>query len=166
MFVLSAGAYEEKNNCDVLLVSLPIRKETIVLSKYASVYVFAAFGLLLNLVLSLLGELVPGGKYGFPITADILFVLFVLLTLTFSISFPLMFKLGYAKSRVANFFLYFAFIFGVNVLADRFTADPAALQFFAERPDWEWMALLIVPTIVLLIVSYFLSLRFYKNREF
>ncbi|MDV2687075.1 ABC-2 transporter permease, partial [Alkalihalophilus lindianensis] len=44
--VLGACALEDKNNGDIILISLPIRRNTIVLSKYVSIYVYAAYATL------------------------------------------------------------------------------------------------------------------------
>lgn len=57
MLVFGAGQLEDKNNGDVMLISLPIRRHTIVLSKYVSVYVFAAYALLVNLVIHAVADL-------------------------------------------------------------------------------------------------------------
>ncbi|GIN92692.1 hypothetical protein J22TS1_37430 [Siminovitchia terrae] len=41
--VLGASALEDKNNSDIILISLPIKRTTIVLSKYVSIYIYAAY---------------------------------------------------------------------------------------------------------------------------
>ncbi|MFC0418229.1 ABC-2 transporter permease [Cytobacillus solani] len=41
--VLGASALEDKNNSDIILISLPIKRATIVLSKYVSIYIYAAY---------------------------------------------------------------------------------------------------------------------------
>ncbi|MDG3086622.1 ABC-2 transporter permease [Vibrio hannami] len=55
---LGASSLEDKNNSDKILISLPIRKSTIVLSKYASIYVYAAFAILIYYVVYLVNKLV------------------------------------------------------------------------------------------------------------
>ena len=70
LFVQGASAIEDKSNSDVLLVSLPIKRTTIVLAKYLSIYVFAALGLAIQAVIHALAELMNISRIGFPITMD------------------------------------------------------------------------------------------------
>lgn len=52
-----ASALEDKNNSDMMLVSLPIKKQKIVLSKYISVYVFAAYAIIVTYLIVLIERL-------------------------------------------------------------------------------------------------------------
>jgi|HigsolmetaAR203D_1030402.scaffolds.fasta_scaffold01614_4 hypothetical protein len=161
LFVFGASAHEDKSRGDVLLNSMPIRKTTIVLSKYASIYVFAAFGLIVNFLLSMLGDLFHIPRYGFPITLESILAAFMAVTVLFSISLPMIFKLGFTKARIVNFILFFGILVGTNMLSNR-----TNLAVLKDLPDLAVKGLALAGTVILLIVSCLLSLYFYRNREF
>jgi len=165
MLVLGASALEDKNNSDVMLVSLPIKKKTIVLSKYVSVYVFAAYAILVNYLINLIVNLFHLPIKVLPFTLDGIYGAFVAVTLFCSISFPLIFKLGYLRSKMTNFILFFIIVFGGTTLVDKIAQDDL-MEFLSEISDIEMMTLIMIPLIILCILSYFLSLTFYRNREF
>jgi len=161
MLVYGAGAQEDKTGSDRLLISLPIRKETIVLSKYVSVYVFAAYALLINVLIRLAAHALQIPNFGYPITIEGILGTVAAVTLIFSLSFPMIFKLGYQKSRMANFVLLFAAAFGVTYLLQQFPNGEAP-QMIAEYET----AFLVAGLALLLVLSFCLSLYFYRNREF
>jgi hypothetical protein len=165
MLVFGAGVLEDKNNSDMMLVSLPIQKKTIVLSKYVSVYVFAAYALLVNYVIHMAADLLHIPDFSFPFTLEGIIGAAAAVTFLFSISFPLIFKFGFLKSRMANFILLFALVFGGTALTNQIAPKQAA-ALIGERSDLEMMIFAVITLILLLVVSYFLSLSFYRSREF
>ena len=165
MLVLGASALEDNNNSDMMLASLPIKKHIIVLSKYISVYVFAAYALLINCIIHLTVDLFQISNFSFPITGNGIFGAVIAVTLLFSISLPLLFKFGYLKSKMANYVILFVLVFGGSGITDNLAQNPR-MRFLSDMPDIGTMILIFIGLMVLMFVSYFLSLTFYRNREF
>ena len=167
-----ASAIEDKNNSDMMLVSLPIRKQKIVLSKYISVYIFATYAILVTYIIVFIERLfkLPFNVFSFTLEAIVLAVAGV--TLLCSIAFPLIFKFGYLKAKMFNNILMLTLVFGTAALTNKlflnihYTGQQNLLQFFGGLSELEIIGLIMIPFLVIFIFSYFLSLIFYKNREF
>lgn len=165
LFVYGAGMLEEKTNGDKLLVSLPIRKNTIVMSKYVSVYVFAAYALLVNFIIRMLANLFQIPHFSFPFTLEAVASTFIAVTLIFSLSFPLIFKVGFMKSRLTNYVVLFAFLFGGHAIAGQLS-NGAGIDFSLARSDTGLTILVVLALLIIVIASFSLSLAFYRRREF
>ncbi|WP_026678621.1 ABC-2 transporter permease [Fictibacillus gelatini] len=169
---LGASALEEKNNSDMMLVSLPINKQKIVLSKYISVYVFTAYSILVIYGIVLMERLLKLPFNVLPFTIEAIVLAIAGVTFLCSIALPLIFKVGYLKAKMFNNILLFLLVFGTAALADNlvltihFTWQQKALQFFSKLSEIEMLGLIMIPLLIIFIFSYFLSLLFYKKREF
>lgn len=169
--VLGASAIEDKNNSDIVLISLPIKRNMIVLSKYVSVYIYAAYAIMGFYLIYLIANLlklpleIPFNFTGFAGSV-------IIVTLFSSLSFPLIFKYGYLKSKMMNLIIFFAFVFGGTGLLsylskdDQLMLNQEIITFFSNRSDLELVIMLMIPLALILSCSYFISLTFYKNREF
>ena len=162
MLVYGAGTQEDKNNCDRMLISLPIRKETIVLSKYVSVYVFAALAILVNGLIRLAAEALQIPNFSYPFTTEGILGAVAAVTLLFSLSFPMIFKIGYTKSRTVNLLILFVAIFAGTYLMSKLFLDGNVPQLVSEFET----VLVFAGLALLLILSYRISLGFYRSREF
>lgn len=169
--VLGTSALEDKDNSDIILVSLPIKKNTIILSKYVSIYVFTAYSILIYYLVYLIAYL-----FNLPLnvsfTAMGLMGTLASITLYFSISFPLVFKYGYLKSKMANMLLFFIVIFGGIPIIDNLIKNDknnlsqTIMDFINQRSDIQMVMIVLIPLIIIVVISYSLSLTFYNKREF
>lgn len=167
---LGASAIEEKNNSDMILISLPIKKKTIVLSKYVSIFVYLVYAVLGFMCIFFAAKLfnVP---YEVPITKTVVVSSFASGVIYFSISYPLIFRYGYLKSRMPNLILFFVLIFGgaasaVNLLNNEQSVLGQKLSQFLQESDMMITVILIVVLAIIWTASYLISLRFYTKREF
>ncbi len=169
--VLGASALEDKNNSDIILISLPIRRSSIVLAKYLSPYVYATYAILgfylVHLMIDLLNIPVEIQFNVSVITGG-----FIALTLFCSISFPLIFKYGYVKAKMANLLIFFAFVFGGtglgNYLVDNkdLFLNKDMIHFFNNGSTFLIVVIMVIPLAIILVCSYFISQNFYRKREF
>jgi ABC-2 type transport system permease protein len=89
-----------------------------------------------------------------------------------SIFFPLMFKLGYTKAKVANIVLFFIFFFGLPILVNNAVSNsninfPPFISNLFKNQSSETMFLgMIIFALVILFLSFMLSIKLYKKREF
>lgn len=169
--LLGASALEDQNNSDIILISLPIKRTAIVFSKYVSIYIYAAYAIFGFYLIDLLI-----GSLNIPLDIDFnvqgLMGAIIAVTLFSSLSFPLIFKYGYLKSKMANLIIFFVFVFGgtglVNYLSKNleWILREDIIAFFNNRSDIGLFMIVMVPVVFILISSYYLSLNFYQKREF
>ncbi|WP_062197648.1 ABC-2 transporter permease [Massilibacterium senegalense] len=171
MFVLGASATEDKNKSDIILVSLPIKKQTIVLAKYLSVYVFATYAILLYAIIYF-GVQLLHIPFDMSFTQSGIISTLFIITVFFAISFPMIFKYGYLKAKTPNLILFFILVFGGTALVNNldqlsnWTFIQNTVTFLSERTETQLLLLLLPIAFVILVISYFISLRFYQEREF
>ncbi|WP_392397252.1 ABC-2 transporter permease [Robertmurraya massiliosenegalensis] len=83
----------------------------------------------------------------------------------------MIFKYGYMKAKMANFILFFVLIVGGSGLINYSsknndtTLNPSIINIFNNRADLEILLMLMVPLLLMLICSYFISLTFYKKEN-
>lgn len=171
MLTLGASALDDKNNGDKILISLPIRKETIVLSKYLSIFVFLIYAIMGFYILNLLIKILPV-PYEVPLTMLSVVIAFVSGMFYFSIALPMVFKYGYLKSKMPTLILLFIIVFaGTPFLKELSENQQSAwsqgiIEFLSGLTPVQSYLLIFVPLLILLAVSYFISVNIYKRREF
>jgi hypothetical protein len=166
MLTLGSCAVDEKNNSDKLLSSLPITKEKLILSKYLSVLVFAAYAVLINVVIYTTIKILNLPVNLMSISFNGLISSIIGSILYGSISLPLIFKLGYLKSRMVNLLLFFAIMFGGTAIIDKMVNKNDLSHIVLNQSYLILTIIIIFISVIIFIVSYNISLYFYKNREF
>lgn len=177
ILVLTACAYDDKNKSDILLNSLPTGRYLVVLSRYLSIYVFSLIGILFYMAAYILINIADIPVKAYPLTAENVVAALFSVTLTNSIYFPVYYKMGYVKSKMVNFILFFLVFLGMNALTawiNKYFGGRAAnskfiesaLKFLAGLSDLQIALGIVIIMLIIVSISYRLSLRFYKNREF
>jgi len=172
MLVMTACAYDDKSKGDILMNSLPIRRTQVVLAKYLSVYVYMALGTVAYVLFIAIIRNTGIPVTTHPITLENFIAALITVTLMMGIYFPIFFKLGYIKSRFLPFILFFAFYTGISALGqlvEKNRHQPWAegiYRFLTSQSDTTAFLMLLAGVLILGLVSYSLSLRFYRNREF
>jgi len=172
MLVIGACAYEEKNNSEVVLNSLPLKRRDIVLARYLSsfVFVFGAF-----IIIGLMGALMKGLGLPIPLRyvrpSDAVAVVISLAILT-SFYFPVYFRFGYIKSRFFNLIL-FLLVFFVPSLAVSYIKEGSSYEaldrvmaLIAEFSAWQTGVGAVILAVLAMAVSARISLSVYRRREF
>lgn len=172
VMTLSACAYDDKNKSDILFNSLPLKKYKIVLSRYLSVYVFAVLSIIYYVVIisgiNFLG--LPFSTYS--VTIEGIVGAFFALSLINGIYFPVFFKLGYIKSKIINFIIFFGFFFGFGTLVPvivenkNIIISQGFIKFISNQSDIQVLLGIMFITIVVLFISFLISLKLYNSKEF
>lgn len=172
MLALGSASVEDKNDSDIMLLSLPIKKKSIVLSKYLSVYMIATGIFLFNYLIYLTVDTFSIPLEVLPITYVGFAGAIIAVTIFSSISFPLIFKLGYTKSRIVNLVLFFGLVFlsapaleAINK-SENLVIKQWLVKFAFDSSNFEKTLIIMLPLLFILLISYKLSLIFYTNREF
>ena len=163
LLCVSTFNYDEFNQWDFYLASLPLSRKQVVLSKY----LFAVLILLITIFISCLFLFV----YSLIIQSfeieSFLFLLFATIRsvlLTISLLYPMIYKFGSEKGRL----FLFATLFGFGTLIVTviklfpFTISDSILSFFSTYGIY----LLFLFILFFVIGSYLLSCRIYAKKEF
>jgi ABC-type transport system involved in multi-copper enzyme maturation permease subunit len=169
--VIGGFAYDDKSKSDIMLNSLPIKRENIVMSKYISIFAYIAIGTIAYIAVTFVISLLNTPIKTYPVTIELVVSAVLAVSLVNSISFPLIFKLGYVKAKTFNMILFLAFFFGTPFLIDFVSkADSevtmAVGTFLKNQSDAVIAFELLALSLVFLSISYGISVRMYKKREF
>lgn len=172
ILVMGAFAYDDKNKADIMINSLPVRRVNVVTAKYITLFMYLAIGTLAYTAAYYIVPAVNSSIKVYPVTVEGIVGAIVGISLMNSIYFPLIFKIGYTRAKVINMFIFFAFFFGVPSLVNLVYANKnsgfimAVTDFFNNQPDVVTGLIILAAVSIMLIMSYMLSLKFYKKREF
>ena len=99
--------YDDKNNTEIILSSLPIQKSEIVIGKYLSLLTFFIVNTVILLVCLLCHNIFFfNDRITLIKLKDVLYSLYIVISI-YSIYYPLLFKLGYLKMKIINFICIF-----------------------------------------------------------
>ncbi|NLM72656.1 MAG: ABC-2 transporter permease [Clostridiaceae bacterium] len=172
MLIMTACAYEDMNKSDIMMNSLPVKKSQIVAAKYLSVFVFFIMGTLAYAafygVVKLTG--IPLGIS--PVNMTNLISGITSVCFISGIYLPIFFKVGYVKSKIINFVLFFSVFFGasylVTILQESMSIPwlNAIIEFVSDRGETFTAIVFLALILVFMFISYLIALRLYKHREF
>ncbi|UNC91072.1 ABC-2 transporter permease [Candidatus Contubernalis alkaliaceticus] len=171
MFVQNSCAVDEKNNSEIILLSLPLTRNNIVISKYISSVMFALFTLA---VISIVGFGLHTLGVGEILAITILETSAAVLLTSFFIALylPVFFKLGYHKTRYVSMFMFFFLFFGPSTFISYIIENPEIQWIFnvtemlVNCPEWYFLTAGLAAAGFLLTLSILLSNKFYKHRTF
>jgi len=172
IIIQSACAYDDKNKSDVLLNSLPLNRDTIVISRYISTFVFAAISVVYYILLTGVIKLLRLPFKTYPVSIEGIIGALFALTFLSGVYFPIFFKMGYIKSKMVNFVLFFAVFFGIGMLLPELINSEnnvyiqRILKFFSNQSDIQTVVEILTVMILMLVISCMISLNFYRKREF
>jgi len=172
IMVQSACAYDDKNKSDVLLNSLPLNRSTIVIARYISTFVFAAISIVYYILISGIAKVLELPFKIYPVSLEGIIGALFASVLVSGIYFPIFFKVGYIKSKIVNFVLFFGIFFGGGMLLPELIKNKnnpfiqGILQFLSKQSDMQIATGIFCIMILLLVISCMFSLHYYKKREF
>jgi len=172
MFILGVCAYEDKNKSEIILISLPLKRRIIVVSKYLSVFIFTMVSLGL---IGILGVIMKGSGLPVPIRyIGFRDVVGALASIGFLVSlyFPFYFRFGYIKSRFFNLVLFLMVFFAPTLVVElvknnygpEFLAQ--ALAVVNSLSDWQAVLGLVGLVFLMMFVSMVISIALYLKRDF
>jgi ABC-type transport system involved in multi-copper enzyme maturation permease subunit len=184
---------DEKNKTDILYCSLPVKRSKIVYSRYLAALLTCAYVILLAfLVCTFIESLhLPGRTVSFPVIKfnDLFIIIIPIAVLTAGI-FPFYFKYGHMKGLLlgtAASTLLSVAIAGILYFITSISGKTAILDAVMAKTDRSWivrfisgvlsqtavlmgkqnfLVFLSIVTIILVIVSVKVSLKFYNKRDF
>ncbi|MGE6517399.1 ABC-2 transporter permease [Lysinibacillus sphaericus] len=161
-FIMSACSFDEKDNINILLNSLPYTRKEIVASKYIGALLFT----MLFVIVMYVGDFIlNGNKASFLVKEMLLIIGLVMITTSFLLPFLYKFKMQYLHmAMVALVVIYLItisfFIRNLHDVVRELTQKILTLQ----EIQLYFFAILLV--IVLYIGSWLLSIRIYERKVF
>lgn len=169
---MTACAYEEKNKAELLLNSLPIKRVDIVTAKYLSMILYTILGMFSYKVMTTIINLVNIPLKTYPLSLEIIIGSLAAVCLMTGIWFPIYFKFGYMKMRIATFVLFFLFFFGSSLMTSFLKTRQDSqwvdgiISFFESQNDIVIALVLLLIIVLYMLLSFSLSVWFYNKREF
>ena len=172
MFISAAAKYDEKNNSEFILNSLPLKRDDIVISKYISIFVFATLGLVYSILIGFIGK--ATGLSMFDSSISLLHIVLVLTSVCIfsSIFFPMYFKFGFTKMNFFNVLLVMLIVFVPSIAIEYAGSNPNNVivqkltYFMNNTSSLAQNSLALIIGLIFLLISLMISIRIYNNKEF
>ncbi len=165
MMCISTFSYDEFNKWNAYAITLPGGKKTIVRSKYISTILL----IIISSVISVLASIIIGNIKGDTNYEEIMSTLIGGLfgiTLVVSLMYPFIYKFGNEKGRLFLFIIVFlitalggALLSVININE----INPPAIISFIDKYGFYIMPAL---TLIILYISYIVSLKIFQNKDF
>lgn len=161
-FIMNAFYYDEKDNINILLNSLPYTRKQIVISKYLGALVFT--GLFIGVIMGG-GFIINGMELSFS-WKDILHT-FGLIMAFLSIIFPFFYKFKQQYLMIGAMVLFVVAIFTFRIVMQIFNEQFAkAFQWLASLPELQLYSFAALSILLLYGASWLLSMRIYERKVF
>ncbi|MEN6391095.1 MAG: ABC-2 transporter permease [Syntrophomonas sp.] len=168
--VIGVAQAEYKNNSDIVINSLPVTRREVVAAKYLSIITFTVIALALVGVVGLLFHfLLPVLHYRLINLSDV-FTTAVSVILLAAVSLPIYFKTSAQWARVVNVVVFLVLFFAPAQLVGYMQngQEPWVRNVAGLAGNQYWLLTLTGLAILMIVVliSYFISLRIYLNKDF
>ncbi len=160
-------AWDDKNKCEIMLNSLPVKRQTIVAAKYATALLFTLLAFLEFSILTFIIKAANLPVNTAAINAETTVGTFFAAVLLISLYLPFNFRFGYMKARLLNIVILIgAFAIPSLLLAYLPTVHLPFADFLLSLSEGAIIAGIIGTGLLLLVFSVFISTKFYADREF
>ena len=164
MIMISTFSYDEYNKWNAYTIALPNGRENSVKAKYVATLLMIAITSIITIMLSLIIILIKKQPivYEEILVTTLGSILGTLLVL--STMYPIIYKFGIEKARIAIFVIVIAFVFAASFLFSNidFSFIGKTLNFLED-----YIVLIIIAISILMVyISYRISKKIYLNKEF
>ena len=159
MIPVNLLAYDERSRWTQYSGTLPYTKTQIVSGKYL-IGLFAQLAILIATGVGQVVKMSVAGDFVFGDFAVLMLLLLIVSTLSSSICLPFVFKLGVEKGRTA-YYIMIGFVCGASVLASSILRG----QLVSEIQPNLILAVIAIVGIGVYILSWYLSVSFFRKRE-
>lgn len=161
-FITQTFAYDEKDNANILLNSLPYTRKEIVSSKYIGSLVYTS----LIIFITSIGDFFLNGKEVLFLWKDILLIIgLVMVTLSFIL--PIFYKFKTQSLMIAVGALFGIYILIIKFLSPSLNATlRESIQKFMTLQETQMYFVAILTIIILYVGSWLLSIRIYARKVF
>lgn len=159
MMVMTGFAYDDMAKWDGYVLSMPLKKNKIVLCKYILSILLAALGSLVSIILGYFMDIITNNNFSYEDLLGIGVSVEAALILV-SILIPLIYKFGVEKSRYILMMIFLlptiiALVFGSNSIS--MPSEDEIIILLKASP---------IITVLIFIMSYLISSSIYESKEF
>ncbi|RAL26107.1 ABC-2 transporter permease [Thermoflavimicrobium daqui] len=165
LLTVGSVGIEEKNNSEKLVLSLPLKRSTIVLSKYMSVMIYFGGGMLLAVLFGSLLVKIGIARVLKYVSFDDVILSLMITILYASLYLPIIFKLGYKQSRLYVFMMVMLPSMATLIISD-YPDLTKKLVWLSYVPHKMLMFGVFLFLFMIYGISMFFSVRFYEKRDF
>lgn len=164
MLIFTGMSYDAMAGWDKFVMTMPVSRKEVVLSKYVSCVIYAACGLIVTTIFSvIINSIHPIGDSSLMLMLIMAVTLCCLIFIIYSILLPVIFKLGVEKTRILMMALIMIPIFIILGVADYL--PETALDFIGQHHTIFGVAGVVI-SILIYIISYFVSVGIFSKKEF
>lgn len=163
MMFVSTFSYDEFNRFNAYVSSLPNGRKNAVIAKYISTFIVAFILFIMSFILTLLVSYFNESIVLNDIFSSLIGAIFACV-LVVSILYPLMFKYGAMNGRL----IIFGLVIGISIIGSVLSkiVDFNKILSYLDTNSSITLIIVLFLLIIMCIVSYFISFRIYKNKEF
>lgn len=164
MLIFTGMSYDAMAGWDKFVMTMPVSRKEVVLSKYVSCVIYAASALIISIIFSVIvNNIHPIGNSSLMPMLAMAATLCCLIFIIYSILLPMIFKLGVEKTRILMIAIIMIPIFIILSVADYL---PKTALDFIEQHRTIFGVAGVVMSILIYIISYFISVGIFSNKEF
>jgi ABC-2 type transport system permease protein len=161
-FIMNAFYYDEKDNINILLNSLPYTRKQIVISKYIGAIVFTA--LFIGIIIA--GDFIINGMELSFSGREILYT-FGLAMACLSIIFPFFYKFKQQYLMIGAVILFIVVVFASRITIQKFSKQLEEItSWLGSLPQLQLYSFTALVVLLLYGGSWLLSLRLYEKKVF
>jgi ABC-type transport system involved in multi-copper enzyme maturation permease subunit len=169
-FTVSSGAFaiDEKYGSEKVMASLPVTRNQMVQARYLSVFIYAAASILIMSAIGAASGLLNIKFISLNyINLSVIKRILISCVLVTSISYPVYFKFGYTKARIASFIIFFGFFSAVVTIAENVNDGEVSsfTNFINSISSGNYQLVGGLILLLIFVVSYFISINCYENKE-
>lgn len=167
MGVMYSCTYDDKNDTNIIFASLPMKRSSIVLSKYISLLYFLIISIFFTVIFLSVVKMSGFIKVS-TINSEEIIASCIPAVLLNSIYFPIYFKFGYIESRYIAAGLFFFMCFAPSLLLNSASSKKNFLQaliYIKNKPVFTIDAAMILLIAAIMIISALISVNIYKNKD-
>jgi len=172
LLLQTAVVYEDMNKTEIVLNSLPIKKDKLIMARYLSIFVYLVISVFIYISISFLIGIIDLPFKVESVTISGFVVAIMSLGILTSIYLPVYYKYGYIKAKLFHILFVMAAFFLPTFIVEIFNDNPDAAfvrsvnGFIQSISKGGLNLILVVLTCLIMTLSFFLSVCFYKKREF
>lgn len=162
MLSISTFSYDEYNNWNSYAITFPNGRKNLIKAKYLSALFLSAIAAILSIGL-LIGIGIINNNLNFQEILSSMLIAFFSIGLTIAIMYPIIFKFGVEKGRMAIFIGIFIItaIVGILIKKIKISIPQNILSFLNHN----YLILLSILILILLLASYKISVHIYSKKE-
>lgn len=164
MLFIATFSYDDFNNWNSYAITLPNGRKNVVKAKYIASIILTVILAIFALILSIMVEFIKTNDINLEKTISSLMATVLSSVIIISLLYPIVFKFGATNGRI----ILFALVFGIATiigLISNFVNLTFIINIINKLDNCLYIAIPSI-SVILLGVSYFISDKIYKNKEF